>query len=65
MEKQDQITWNAIPESEQKNTLNNQTLNNRTKARNQTKENRTNKSLIIKLTINNTGAEWLSVLRKG
>jgi hypothetical protein len=32
----DQITWNTIPVSEQKNTLNNQILNNRTT--NRTKE---------------------------
>jgi hypothetical protein len=38
----DQNTWNTIPVSEQKNTLNNQKLKNQTL--NRKKENRTNKS---------------------
>jgi hypothetical protein len=55
----DQNTWNTIPVSEQNNTL-----NNRTKALNGTNEDRTNKSRTMKLAINNTGTEWLSVFSK-
>ncbi len=53
-----------------KNKLYYLTLNNRTKAlnptkaRNQTKKDRTNKSQTIKLAINNTCTDWLSVLWK-
>ncbi len=45
------------PVSEEKNSL-----NNRTKTLNRTKEDGTNKNLIIKLALNNTGTDWLSVL---
>jgi hypothetical protein len=41
------------------------TLNNRTRALNWTKEDRANKSWTIKLAIDNTSTEWSSVLRKG
>jgi hypothetical protein len=40
-------------------------LNNQTKALNRSKRNRVNKSWTIKLGIDDTGTDWLSVLKKG
>ncbi len=53
------------PVSEQKTHRIRRTMNNRTKALNRTKEDRTNKTQTIQLAINNTDTEWLSVLQKG
>jgi hypothetical protein len=40
-------------------------MNNQTKALNRWKRNRVNKSWTIKLAIDDTGTDWLSVLKKG
>jgi hypothetical protein len=44
------------------NTLYNRILNDQTKSPDLNKRGKTNKSQTIKLVLNNTGTEWLSVL---